>query len=298
MQTSNHLLMVEPAAFGYNQETAVNNLFQHGTSENLQGKALAEWQGLLDALRKNRVQVTVIKDTADPRTPDSIFPNNWISFHPGRYILYPMFAENRRMERRKLLPLLETISNQFAEATDLSCYEQDGVFLEGTGSMVLDRAHKVAYACKSARTNESLFRQCCGMIGYRPVIFDAADRSGQPVYHTNVLMSVGKSVAVICLEAIASDHEKDAVLQSIRGSGLEPVYISSEQMHAFAGNMLLVRNAEDQCFWVMSDRAYQSLTDMQIRALSVDGGFIHVPLTHIEDAGGGSARCMLAEVFA
>lgn len=298
MQTSNHLLMVEPAAFGYNQETAVNNLFQQGTAENLQAKAFAEWQGLLDTLRKNRVQVTVIKDTADPHTPDSIFPNNWISFHPGRYILYSMFAENRRMERRKLLPLLETTIKQFAEATDLSSFEHEGVFLEGTGSMVLDRVHKVAYACRSARTNESLFRQCCGIIGYRTVIFDAADTSGQPVYHTNVLMSIGNSVAVICLEAIISQDDRQTVLNAIHESGLKPLPISLEQMHAFAGNMLLVRNAADQRFWVMSDRAYQSLTDMQIRALSVDGGFIHVPLNHIEDAGGGSARCMLAEVFA
>lgn len=298
MQTSNHLLMVEPAAFGYNRETAVNNLFQRATDENLQEKALAEWNGLLDALRKNRVQVTVIKDSAHPPTPDAIFPNNWISFHPGRYILYPMFAENRRMEPKKLLSLLDGITNTIAQETDLRLYEQEGIFLEGTGSMVLDRTHKIAYACRSARTHESLFRDCCGIIGYRPVIFDAMDTSGQAVYHTNVMMSIGKSVAVVCLDAITPGIDRLTVTASIEDSGLTLVPITPEQMHAFAGNMLLVGNAEDACFWVMSDRAYQSLTDSQLNALSVDGGFIHAPLHNIEDAGGGSARCMLAEVFA
>ena len=290
--------MVEPAAFGYNRETAVNNLFQQATGENLQEKALAEWNGMLDALRENRVRVTVIKDSTHPPTPDAIFPNNWISFHPGRYILYPMFAENRRLEPKKLLTSLELITNAIEHKTDLRSYEQAGIFLEGTGSMVLDRAHKIAYACRSARTHESLFRDCCGIIGFRPVIFDAIDASGQAVYHTNVMMSIGKSVAVVCLDAITPGIDRHTVTTSIEASGLTLVSITLEQMHAFAGNMLLVRNTADACFWVMSDRAYQSLTESQLQALSVDGGFIHAPLQHIEDAGGGSARCMLAEIFA
>jgi hypothetical protein len=286
MQTTNHILMIRPVDFKFNEQTAGNNKFQIASTEtNVQTEALKEFDAFVDLLRKNNVDVTVVDDTLQPETPDSIFPNNWVSFHDdGSVYLYPMFSENRRLERRK--EILDGLKENFEvnHISDLSFYEQQHAFLEGTGSMVLDRTNKIAYACLSVRT------------GYEPVAFQAADGSDFPIYHTNVMMCIGDRFAVICLDSIRDPEEKLNVTISLKGSGKEIIEISLEQMNKFAGNMLQVTNAENENLLVMSEQAFLSLTAEQVAALEQYSRIIYAPLYTIEKNGGGSARCMLAEI--
>ncbi len=298
MQTTNHILMIRPVDFKFNAQTAGNNKFQEATSQdNIQTEALAEFDGFVALLRSNGVDVTVIDDTLQPETPDSIFPNNWVSFHEdGSVYLYPMFSENRRLERRK--DIVDTIAQKFelSHVSDLSFFEQQGRFLEGTGSIVLDRSNKIAYACISIRTDEDVLQNFCSLTGFTPIAFHAVDESEFPIYHTNVMMCIGDKFAVVCLDSIPNPREKEKVIQSLSATGKELIEISFDQMNHFAGNMLEVNDKAGQNLLVMSEQAYLSLKAEQIASLSKYAKIIYAPLYMIEKNGGGSARCMLAEV--
>ena len=298
MQNSDHLLMIQPVNFGFNAETAVNNTFQVNTKENVQEKALKEFNDFVNLLRENKVDVTVITDTADPFTPDSIFPNNWISFHAdGNVFLYPMFAENRRKEKKQ--HVLEILKDKFfiSQVNDLSKYENENLFLEGTGSMVLDRDNRIAYACISSRTDKNLLNEFCDLIHYSVVNFFSKDMNGVDIYHTNVMMCIADKFAVICLASIHDESERESVIKSLTLTNKEIIDISLQQLNSFAGNMLQVNNTTNELLLVMSTQAYRSLTADQINRLEKYNRIIHSPLDTIEAAGGGSARCMMAEIF-
>ena len=297
MQTTSHLLMIRPVDFKFNEQTAVNNKFQEASAAaDVQEQALKEFDGFVTLLRANDIEVTVIDDTVQPETPDSIFPNNWVSFHDnGAVFLYPMFSENRRAERRN--DILDRLNENFkiSKVTDLSTYEAEDIFLEGTGSMVLDRDHKVSYACLSLRTDEKVLKDWCERAGYTSVTFNADDKEGFPIYHTNVMMCIGDHFVVICLESIQNIHEREMVMQHLISSGKEIIEISLDQMNHFAGNMLQIKNKNGDPLLVMSEQAYLSLSKTQVYLLEKYNKLIYAPLYTIEKNGGGSARCMLAE---
>jgi hypothetical protein len=290
--------MIRPVNFSFNAETAVNNAFQSSVSDNrTQEKALAEFEGLVTLLRDNNVDVTVVDDTPEPYTPDSIFPNNWISFHQdGVVCLYPMYAVNRRGERKR--GVLEELERKFdfKQILNFSTYEKEGRFLEGTGSMVLDRENKIAYACLSPRTDQKVLKEFGEKMGYRPVVFTAADGEGHPIYHTNVMMCVGDRYVVVCLDSLPVAAEREQLSATITHSGKEIVEITPDQMNHFAGNMLQVHNAQAEKLLIMSTQAYESLSPEQAERIGSFNRILHTTLTTIETNGGGSARCMLAEV--
>ena len=290
--------MIRPVNFGYNAETAVNNAFQvKGKEDDVQSKALKEFDSFVSALQQNGVDVTVIEDTDEPHTPDSIFPNNWVSFHTdGSVLLYPMYAVNRRSERKQ--HVLDKIAAKFSieRTIDLSGYEKENIFLEGTGSMVLDRENKIAYACLSPRTNAKVMADFCRRMTYTPVTFHSVVGNGQAIYHTNVMMCVADKYVVICFDSIPGDEEKINVINAILRTGKEIIDISLDQMNHFAGNMLQIENKNGEKLLVMSTQAYESLTVVQKTKLESFNKIIHSPLTTIETNGGGSARCMMAEV--
>lgn len=303
-QCARAALMIRPVRFLSNPETRASNAFQTReatlAASEQQTRALAEFEGLVQALTAAGVQVYVFDDTPEPHTPDAIFPNNWVSFHPcGRVVLYPMMAENRRLERRcdVLDALVETHGLQLRERLDLSGHEAEGRYLEGTGSMVLDRVHRVAYACRSARTHDAVLDDFARRLDFSVMAFDAVGPDGTPIYHTNVLMSVGDGFAVVCAEAIADPHERQAVLTRLQDTGRDLVTLSFDQMAAFAGNMLALRDQEGRQVLAMSSRAEASLTDAQRKTLTRHARLVSAPIPTIEDHAGGSVRCMLAEVF-
>ncbi len=299
MQTTSHILMIRPSHFDFNKETAVNNSFQINTGDHLvPEKALNEFDQFVIKLRSYDIDVTVVQDTADPYTPDSIFPNNWISFHSEDTIcLYPMFAENRRKERKQ--SVLDQISSKFVLTNTIDFTEQEerARFLEGTGSMVLDREHKIAYACLSVRTDENILQQFCDEMGYTPLVFEAVDADKYPIYHTNVMMCVADQFVVICLDSIHNQDEKDILIKTLLRTGKVIIQISIDQMNHFAGNMLQLENNSGTKYLVMSTQAFQSLTEEQIKQIKVFNEIIHSDISTIEKNGGGSARCMIAEIF-
>lgn len=303
MQTTDTVLMIEPIAFGYNAQTAENNYFQvNSENADTQEKALHEFKNFVEKLRSKGINVITVKDTVEPHTPDSIFPNNWVSFGAdGKVFLYPMFAPNRRDERRS--EILEEVKNQgfeIAEIDDISHFENEEKYLEGTGSMIFDHDFKIAYGSVSLRLDEELFRKFCHKIGYEAVVFHSFQNAGAerlPIYHTNVMMCVADKFVVICLDCIDDEMEREKVQEMIKHSEKEIIEISEEQMQQFAGNMLQVRNSEGKTFLVMSETAYKSLTPEQISAIEKYSEIIYSGLNTIETNGGGSARCMLAEVF-
>lgn len=298
MQNTFHVLMIRPLHFGYNAETAVNNSFQvKGDQENLSEKAIREFDDFVSALRKEGIDVTVVDDSPSPHTPDAIFPNNWISFHEsGVYCLYPMFAPNRRSERKT--EVLETIQKKFGytHLIDLTYYESQNLFLEGTGSMVLDRDKRIAYACLSPRTELRVLEDFCKKLNYQPLAFHSTNEQGQAIYHTNVMMCVADRYVVICLDSIADLQEKKIVSENILASGKEIVEISLPQMNHFAGNMLQLENNQKEKLLVMSAAAWLSLNPGQQEKLLKYNRVIHSSLDNIESNGGGSARCMIAEI--
>ncbi|HLP04673.1 MAG TPA: arginine deiminase-related protein [Paludibacter sp.] len=304
-QTARTILMVEPVAFGFNSQTAVNNFFQRKSElQNIvvQQQALSEFTLFVDKLRANDINVLVVKDTAEPHTPDSIFPNNWISFHEGgQAVLYPMFAPNRRMERRdEIIQFIENNGVGIQNVDNFAFWEEEGLFLEGTGSMVLDRENRIAYAALSERTSENVFLLFCSTFAYRPVAFSAmhsVDGRRVPVYHTNVVMSVASEYAVVCAESIDNQTERKNVLDLLSETGKEIITISEQQMNSFAGNMLQVENMQGQKFVVMSQRAFDSLNNRQVERLKFYNEIITVSIPTIEEIGGGSVRCMMAEIF-
>ncbi len=298
-QTTSTILMIRPVNFGFNEQTAGSNAFQNRNAEQqlVQDKALTEFDAMVAKLRDNGVEVIVIQDTAEPHTPDSIFPNNWVSFHrDGNVFLYPMMAENRRLERRE--DIILGLENEFKikNVIDLSRFESENKFLEGTGSMVLDREHKLAYACLSPRTDKDVLDLFCLESGYKPVLFHAVDQSGMDIYHTNVLMCVGSNFVVICLESIRDTDEKFWVIETIAASQKQLIDISFEQMNHFAGNMLEVQNLQGEKMIVMSKSAWDSLNQQQREKLRSFCKPVYSDISTIESNGGGRARCMMAEV--
>ena len=305
-QTTNSILMIRPVAFRMNEQTTVNNYYQKvldGLSpETVNTKAQQEFDTFVTKLRKVGVNVTVIEDTMEPSTPDSIFPNNWISFHEsGDVVLYPMFAENRRPERREdILDVLEDDGFVIKEIMDYTQAEEDGIFLEGTGSLLLDRENGKAYCALSPRAEEELMIEFCEDFEFTPVIFEAfhtINGKRELIYHTNVMMTLGDTFAVICADCIDDKKERKMVLDSLRGDDKEIILITEEQLNNFAGNMLEVKGKNDERFLVMSESAFKSLTKKQIAQLEAHVEIIHSSLDTIEACGGGSARCMMAEIF-
>lgn len=303
MQTTDTVLMIEPVAFGYNAQTAENNYFQNNAqSYNTQEKALQEFQNFAEKLRLKGIKVIAVKDTAEPHTPDSIFPNNWVSFGAdGKVFLYPMFAPNRRDERRpEILEHVKNCGYDIREVENISYHENDKKYLEGTGSMIFDHDHKIAYGSVSLRLDEQLFREFCSKIGYEPVVFHSYQTAGTdrlPIYHTNVMMCIADRFAVICLDCIDNEMEREKVQEVLKATEKEIIEISELQMQRFAGNMLQVHNDEGKTFLVMSETAYKSLSSEQISKIENYSEIIYSDLNTIETNGGGSARCMLAEVF-
>lgn len=310
MQTTNKVLMVRPVRFAYNEETATNNAFQkkddtQGGAQTIEQQAVREFDAYVAMLRDQGVEVQVLQDTEEPFTPDSIFPNNCFSTHidvlPGTsvrqrtLVIYPMYARNRRDERGKLLKAL--MKEKFDKIVDLSILEPEGKFLEGTGSLILDREHHIAYACVSPRTNPVALKIWADEMNYRYVLFDGTDDNRQPIYHTNVMMHVGSRYAIVCLEAIADQSQRQTVIDSLQSTGKEIVNISFEQMRQFAGNMLELRNSEGKKILVMSATAKHSLTSEQLSTLEQDALIVAPDIHTIETAGGGSARCMIAEKY-
>ncbi|MET0760450.1 MAG: citrulline utilization hydrolase CtlX [Flavobacterium sp.] len=305
-QTTNSILMIRPVAFRMNEQTAVNNYYQIVLDDLLpatvNAKAQQEFDTFVEKLRAVGVDVTVVDDTLNPDTPDSIFPNNWISFHEnGDVALYPMFAENRRKERREeILDILEEKGFVINNIVDYTSAEEDGFFLEGTGSILLDRENDKAYCALSPRADEELFIEFCEDFEYTPVIFEAfqtVNGERKLIYHTNVMMCLGETFAVICADSIDDKKERKMVLDSIKGDEKEVILITEDQVNSFAGNMLEVKGANDRRYLVMSTAAYKSLTKKQIAQLEEHVTILSSSLDTIEACGGGSARCMMAEIF-
>jgi hypothetical protein len=293
------VMMIRPAKFTYNAQTAVNNAFQKASEDQslVEQHAIQEFDNFVQILQDNNVEVLVVQDTPVPATPDSIFPNNWISTHKdGSMIFYPMYAENRRWERKE--HVVKAIEEHFTINTKKSyiAYEDENKFLEGTGSMVLDRKKRIAYACLSPRTDKELFIKWCEDNDYNAVYFTATDQNDQLIYHTNVMMCIGDNYAVICLDSIKNIDERNKVEDVLKKSNKTIVAITLQQMNNFAGNMLQIKNREGMRYLVMSDAAYNSLTPQQLQILQVFNPILHPVLTTIETNGGGSARCMLAEI--
>jgi hypothetical protein len=306
-QITSTILMIRPVQFRFNEQTAVNNYYQTAleglTSESANQKAQSEFDGFINKLRAKGVNVVVVDDTSNPDTPDSVFPNNWVSFHEdGRVGLYPMYAENRRLERRD--DILESLKNSgyvINGIEDLTKAEQENKFLEGTGSMIFDRANKIQYAAISERTHPDVVKNFENAFGYTSVLFTAnQSHEGKrlPIYHTNVMMCMGDEFSVICLDSIDDTTERQNVVNALTKTGKEIIEISENQKEHFAGNMLQVINTSEEKYMVMSSAAYQSLDESQKkRILNYNKEIIHSSLDTIEALGGGSARCMMAEVF-
>ena len=300
MQVTDTILMVRPAAFAFNAETAVNNFFQNQSysNKNLQQQALLEFDAMVKTLEFNGIDVIVANDTPEPLKPDAIFPNNWISTSVNGIVnIFPMFAQSRRLEKTDDIINLLKDNFEIRDAYDWTEFEAEGMFLEGTGSMVMDHKNKIVYACISPRTHQSLVEKFAAVNGYRAITFSATDDRGNAVYHTNVLMCIGEGFTVICSDAIRDEIEKIAVEQLLNISGNEIINISFNQMNNFAGNMLQVKNNVGEKFIVLSVTAFNSLQKDQIKALEKYGTLLPINVSTIEKASGGSVRCMMAEIF-
>jgi hypothetical protein len=294
--------MIRPAAFGANEETAATNFFQSKevqlNSQVIQRSALEEFDNMVEVLRENDINVLVIDDTPTPVKPSAIFPNNWLSTSPeGIVSVFPMYAPNRRPEKRD--DILKILAEKFVvkDLQDWSEFEVDGKFLEGTGSMVIDHENKVIYTCYSPRTDISVLEKFANANNYRAIIFFATDKNGQAVYHTNVAMTLAEDFAILCEEAIEEEWELIAIRQLLESSGHDVIRITKEQMHCFVGNMLQVKNNKEEKFLVMSQTAFDSLNEEQKEELSARGKLLPIPIPIIEQTEGGSVRCMMAEIF-
>jgi len=301
-QTTNNILMIRPANFGFNEETAESNAFQSTiedkSSKEIQLLALQEFDAFVEKLRAYSINVIVIEDTPKPIKRDAIFPNNWVSFHEsGIVVTYPMMAEIRRRERRT--DIIELLKEDYIVDKEYSfeAYEEKEQYLEGTGSMVLDRRRKIAYASLSDRTNIKVLEKFAVLSNYQKVIFHATDESGLPIYHTNVMMSICETFVVICAECISSEVERNMLIKQLEATDKKILYITMEQVRAYAGNMLQVSQADGKSLVIMSEQAFRSLTPEQIMMLKGESDFLYASIPTIEQIGGGSVRCMIAEVF-
>lgn len=301
-QTTDTILMVRPSHFGFNEETAESNAFQRNdtslSAAEIQSTALQEFDGMVSLLRREDIEVIVVADDPEKTTPDAVFPNNWVTFHEdGSVITYPMFSSIRRQERRE--DLIQALSARFRveDRLRMEWHETEYRFLEGTGSMILDRPNHLVYASLSSRTDEDLLEEFCLFSGYEKVVFHAVDGNGKPIYHTNVMMALGETFAVVALDTVPVAAERAKLLAFLHHTQKEVIEISPGQMMTFAGNMLQVRNRSGNTFLVMSDQAFKSLSSSQISQIEVHTQILHVPIPTIETFGGGSVRCMMAEIF-
>ena len=293
------LLMVRPYQFYFNQQTAANNFFQSDIDiENANELALAEFDTMVEQLRAHQIKVNVVQDTKDPSTPDAIFPNNWVStHHNGTLCLYPMFAENRRAERKSTVINFLHSNYKIQDVLDLTELEKEGTFLEGTGSMVLDHQNKIAYGCLSERLVKAAFTNWCHKMQFKPITFKAVDDKAQPIYHTNVMMCVGNQFVVICLESIPNELEKQILLECFLQTNKEVITISQDQLNHFAGNMLQVFDMHEKPHLIMSEQAHRSLEPAQVKNLEKYNPILPISIPTIEALGGGSTRCMMAEIY-
>ena len=305
-QITNTVLMIRPVQFRMNEQTSVNNYYQKDLEntrpEAVNKMAVKEFDGMVKKLKKAGIQVIVVKDTKKFDTPDSIFPNNWISFHANGTIgLYPMFAENRRLERKEsVLEAVEAQGFVVKNVVDYTAAEADNLFLEGTGSILLDRVNNKAYCAISDRADEELFVEFCEDFEYTPVVFSAyqtVNDKREKIYHTNVMMCIGDRFAVVCLASIDDKKERKSLIKHLQDDGKKVIEISEEQVNNFAGNMLQLKGSEDASYLVMSESALNSLRPAQVKLIESYATIVSSPLDTIESCGGGSARCMMAEVF-
>ena len=291
--------MVKPVNFKYNTQTAETNSFMSKNYiSDTQTAALKETNEYVSLLEKNLIKVILVEDTKEPETPDSVFPNNWFSTHEdGILVLYPMCAENRRKERKEVF--LDAIKKNInlKNTIDLTSWETKNKFLEGTGSMVLDRVNKIVYACRSPRTCEEVLDDFCQKLGYKKILFDAKDEKNNIIYHTNVILCVAENFAVICLDAIKDEQQKAIILDSFKKTNKKVIKITLDQVKNYAGNLLEVKNEKGEKFLVMSEAAFKSFTKEQINEFEKDCKILHPNIECIETIGGGSARCMLAELY-
>lgn len=296
-QSPSSILMVRPASFGFNSQTAASNAFQSSAVHSTQQKALSEFDAMVEKLKANNINVIVVQDEPEPPKPDAIFPNNWISFHhDGAVVLYPMLAENRQWERRN--GVLEVIKTKFQvkRTLDFTAHEKHGRYLEGTGSMVIDYVNQIAYASRSARTDDLVLHEACRVLQLKPLLFDAFDAQGKPIYHTNVVMAIGSKFCVICLDAIP-EPDQDKLLESFEQTNHKVIAISFDQMNRFSGNMMEVQTREGKPMVLLSQQAFDSLLPGQANAIARYAELLPLPIPTIETVGGGSVRCMVAGVF-
>ncbi|HYF32385.1 MAG TPA: arginine deiminase-related protein [Chitinophagaceae bacterium] len=301
MPAASTILMIRPAAFSFNEQTAANNFFQSQPklqASEIQQQVLDEFDNMTRLLVEQDIEVLVIEDTPEPAKPDAIFPNNWFCTLPSGIIaVFPMFAANRRIEKRDDILQWLTENFQTTGVQDWSEYEAEGRFLEGTGSMVIDHDNKIIYACRSQRTDTSVLEKFASAHGYHALAFSAADQNGRPIYHTNVMMCIGNGFAVVCADAIADETERIAVTQLLESTGHDIIRISLQQMHAFAGNMLQLQNMRGELFIVLSASAWNSLREDQHNQLQSFAQPLVIDVPTIEKIEGGSVRCMMAEIF-
>jgi len=301
-QTTSNILMIRPANFGFNEETAENNSFQTRakilTPYEIKIRAQSEFDTMVLNLQTNGINVIVVDDTNTPIKPDAVFPNNWITFHEdGTVMTYPMFSPKRRLERRD--DVITQIKKDFTVTGTyrLEHFEEKDQILEGTGSMILDRVNKICYACTSPRTDDNLLDIFCNLFGYEKAVFESVDTNGDDIYHTNVMMALGEDFVVIGMDTVNNEEQKSMLLENFKQTNKEVIEITFEQILSFAGNMLQVRNDKDETFLVMSQQAFESLTDEQIQKIERYTNILYSDIEAIETLGGGSARCMMAEVF-
>jgi hypothetical protein len=302
-QTTPNILMVRPANFAFNTETAENNAFQSRdgllSESEMRARAMSEFDGFVQKLRSAGVHIIVAQDSDLPVKPDAVFPNNWVTFHQENMrVTWPMFAENRRLERQEnVLKTVEKAGFLHKNHLDLSENEQSGVFLEGTGSIIFDHENQLAYACLSPRTDGDLLENFCQKIGYSAILFRAVDAGGQEIYHTNVMMALGETFVVICLDSVPDADERNQIVETFESTNKDIVEISFDQMNQFAGNMLQVQNTDGERILVMSETAFKALLPDQIEQLESHTTLLFGSIPTIENYGGGSARCMMAEIF-
>lgn len=298
-QVPHTILMVRPASFGYNPETAASNAFQKKSTneEVVHRAALQEFDKAVAHMKAKGISIMVVEDTPQPITTDAIFPNNWMTTHEdGKIILYPMMAPSRRKERR--MDIVQQLEDRYnvEKVEDISGNELEGRFLEGTGSIIFDHPNRIAYACRSERTEEELFKSLCTKLGYRPIVFSAVDENGLAIYHTNVMMWIGESLAGICLDSIHDENDQELILNQLAATNHKVIALSYAQMNSFAGNMFEVKNDADQRFLLMSQSAYDSLLPGQLSEIRKYLNPLPLDIHTIEESGGGSIRCMVAGI--
>lgn len=298
-QSTPNILMIRPKQFGFNAETAESNSFQSILKvSDAQQQALLEFDNAVEQLKTSGINVVVVDDTADPIKPDAIFPNNWISMHAdGNVRLYPMATPNRQTEVR--FDIIETLEKTFQIKTviDIRANASESQYLEGTGSIVFDHLNKIAYACRSIRTDQTLFYLVCKQLNYQPILFDAVDQNHHAIYHTNVMLAIGTKFAVICSQSLTDKNQRQQVVESLSKTGHHVIEITFEQMNLFAANLLEVQAQTGESKIILSQTAFNSFTETQKSVLSKYGQLLPIPINTIETIGGGSARCMMAEIF-